>query len=59
MDEEITPLRMMKPDTDDFAGRFGTWVECRLCHALMYDTFDTCWSCGSPMTPRNAVPVRL
>ena len=35
----------------------GIWVECAKCRALMYDTFDTCWSCKAPMDSVNKVPV--
>lgn len=58
--EEITPMKPhMEAQLDEFQGRFGVWVECGKCRALMYDSFEDCWSCGAHMTDRNKVPVRL
>ncbi|MCK5038827.1 MAG: hypothetical protein KAS16_06980 [Thermoplasmata archaeon] len=39
--------------------RRSEWVECLKCHALMYNTMDTCWSCKIGLTPKNTVPVPL
>ena len=39
--------------------RRGDWVECMKCHALMYNTMDTCWSCKIGLTKKNTIPVPL
>lgn len=44
---------------NEFRTKFNEWIECGKCRALMFDTFVTCWSCGSPVTGKNRVPVRL
>ncbi|MFH0815371.1 MAG: hypothetical protein V1934_00940 [Methanobacteriota archaeon] len=35
------------------------WIECRKCRSTMFSTFDTCWSCGAPMTEKNSSAVRF
>lgn len=53
LEEEIEKDRIR------YKNKFGTWVECKKCRSLMYDSFQKCWSCGSAMRGRNIVPVSL
>jgi hypothetical protein len=52
-------------EDEDFVGQAAParsgkmWVECRKCRATMFSTFDTCWSCGTPMTGKNSEAVRF
>ncbi|MDO9537983.1 MAG: hypothetical protein Q7J68_06660 [Thermoplasmata archaeon] len=48
-----------EPQEQDFQTKFGEWIECRKCRSIMFDTFKSCWSCGTNFTDKNKVPVRL
>jgi len=39
--------------------RRGDWIECLKCHAIMYNTMDTCWSCKIGLSSNNTIPVPL
>ncbi len=48
-----------KPHREEFHARFGEWIECAKCRSLMFDTFKSCWSCGTVFNEKNKIPVRL
>jgi hypothetical protein len=49
----------IEKDRIRYKNKFGTWVECKKCRSLMFDTFKKCWSCGSAMVGMNVVPISL
>jgi hypothetical protein len=44
---------------DEYHSKYGEWIECAKCRALMFDTFKSCWSCGIAFTEKNKNAVRI
>ena len=48
-----------EPKREEFRTENGEWIECGKCRSIMFDTFKSCWSCGTAFTDKNKIAVRL